>query len=73
MSASRSTSPLAIFFMVLPYGISAGFAAVTLPFVLTKVGLPVAVSASIVAVGISSNIWLFLWGPVADLTLTPRR
>ena len=73
MSASRSTSPLAIFFLVLPYGISAGFAAVTLPFVLTKVGLPVAVSASIVAVGISSNIWLFLWGPVADLTLTPRR
>jgi len=73
VSASRSTSPLAIFFMVLPYGISAGFAAVTLPFVLTKVGLPVAVSASIVAVGISSNIWLFLWGPVADLTLTPRR
>jgi len=73
VSASRSTSPLAIFFLVLPYGISAGFAAVTLPFVLTKVGFPVAVSASIVAVGISSNIWLFLWGPVADLTLTPRR
>jgi hypothetical protein len=26
-----------------------------------------------VAIGISSNIWRFLWGPVADLTLTPRR
>ena len=71
--SGRSTSPLTIFFLVLPYGISGGFASVTLPFVLTQAGFPVALSASIVAVGISSNIWRFLWGPVADLTLTPRR
>lgn len=69
----RTTSPLTIFFLVLPFGISGGFASVTLPFVLTRMGFPVAVSASIVAIGISSNIWRFLWGPVADLTLTPRR
>jgi len=30
-------------------------------------------AASIVALGISANIWLVLWGPVVDLTLTPRR
>ena len=73
MSPRRTTSPLTIFFLVLPYGISSGYASVTLPFILTKAGFPVAVSASIVAIGISSNIWRFLWGPVADLTLTPRR
>jgi MFS family permease len=73
MAPPRTTSPLAIFFLVLPYGISSGFASVTLPFALTQAGFPVAVSASIVAIGISSNIWRFLWGPVADLTLSPRR
>jgi hypothetical protein len=30
-------------------------------------------AASIVAVGVSANLWRFLWGPVADLTLTARR
>jgi MFS family permease len=73
MTPPRTTSPLIIFFLVLPYGISSGYASVTLPFVLTRAGFPVAVSASIVAIGISSNLWRFLWGPVADLTLTPRR
>ena len=70
---ARATSPFAFFILVLPYGISGGFASITLPFVLTQAGFPVALSASIVAIGISSNIWRFLWGPVADLTLTPRR
>jgi PAT family beta-lactamase induction signal transducer AmpG len=69
----RSTSPAAFFVLVLPYGISAGFVSVTLPFVLTRAGFSVAASASIVAIGISSNVWRFLWGPVADLTLTLRR
>jgi MFS transporter, PAT family, beta-lactamase induction signal transducer AmpG len=73
MTPARTTSPFTIFFLVLPYGISGGFASVTLPFVLTRAGFPVAVSAAIVAIGISSNLWRFLWGPVADLTLTPRR
>ena len=73
MAAPRSTSPFTFFLLVLPYGISGGFASVPLPFVLTQAGFPVALSASIVAIGISSNIWRFLWGPVADLTLTPRR
>jgi len=52
---------------------SAGFVNVTLPFVLTQAGFSVAMAASIVAVGISANLWRFLWGPVADLTLTLRR
>jgi len=65
--------PFAFFFLVLPYGISGGFATVTLPYALTGAGFPVAVSGAIVALALSSNVWRFLWGPVADLTFTLRR
>jgi PAT family beta-lactamase induction signal transducer AmpG len=68
-----STSPPIVFFLVLPYGISAGFISVTIPFVLTQAGFSVAAAATIVAAGISANLWRFLWGPVADLTLTLHR
>src|SRR5205823_5112010 len=70
---SRITHPFVFFFLVLPYGISSGFVSITLPFVLTRLGFSVALAASIVAIGVSSNLWRFLWGPVADLTLTARR
>jgi hypothetical protein len=57
----------------MPYGISGGYVAVTLPFVLTRAGFSVATTASIVAIGFSANVWRFLWGPVADLSLTLGR
>lgn len=69
----ESTTPITFFFLVLPYGISSGFVSITLPFILTRAGFSVAIAASIVAVGVSANLWRFLWGPVADLTLTARR
>jgi MFS family permease len=73
MHTTHSTPPLAIFALVLPVGISNGFVSVTLPFALTEAGFAVATTASIVALGLSANVWLFLWGPIADLTLTLRR
>jgi PAT family beta-lactamase induction signal transducer AmpG len=73
MRDSHSTSPLAFFFLVLPMGISAGYVGVTLPFILTRAGFSVGAAAAIVAVGLSANIWRFLWGPVADLTLSLRK
>lgn len=69
----QSTPPFAFFFLVLPYGISSGFVSITLPFFLTKAGFSVAAAGAIVAVGVSANLWLFLWGPLADLTFTPKR
>lgn len=68
-----STAPITFFFLVLPYGISSGFVSITLPFFLTGAGFSVAAAGAIVAVGVSANLWLFLWGPLADLTLTPKR
>jgi len=73
MRDRESTHPFVFFFLVLPYGISSGFVSITLPFVLTRLGFSVALAASVVAIGVSSNLWRFLWGPVADLTLTARR
>src|ERR1700751_5068383 len=73
MGDRKSTHPFVFFFLVLPYGISSGFVSITLPFILTQVGFSVALAASIVAIGVSANLWRFLWGPVADLTLTARR
>jgi MFS family permease len=69
----QSTPPFTFFFLVLPYGISSGFVSITLPFFLTSAGFSVAAAGAIVAVGVSANLWLFLWGPLADLTLTPKR
>src|ERR1700687_2653110 len=73
MRDSHSTSPLTFFFLVLPMGISAGYVGVTMPFILTRAGFSVGAAAAIVAVGLSANIWRFLWGPIADLTLSLRK
>jgi MFS family permease len=73
MRQPDSTRPGTFFFLVLPYGISNGFVSITLPFILTCAGFSVATAASVVAIGLSANLWRFLWGPVADLTLSARR
>lgn len=73
MNKRESTAPFMFFFLDLPSGISSGFVSITLPFILTQNGFSVATASSIVAIGVSANLWRFLWGPVADLTLTARR
>jgi len=73
MRVRETTAPSTFFWLVLPSGISSGFASITLPFILTQAGFSVAASAYIVALGVSANLWRFLWGPVADFTLTASR
>ena len=68
-----TTRPVTLLFLLLPYGISTGFASITLPYFLTRAGFSVASASAIVALGVSTNIWLFFWGPIVDLTMTPRR
>ena len=70
IAKSTKTSPVSIFFLVLPYGISSGFATVTLPFLLVQHGFSVSAAASITALGLSANIWRFVWAPLTDLTLS---
>ncbi len=64
------TEPVTVMFLVLPYGISSGFASVTLPFLLIQHGFSVAAAASITAFGLSANLWRFIWAPLTDLTLS---
>ncbi len=59
-----------MFFLIMPMGISQGFVTVALPFLLTQNGFPVALTASIVALGLSANLSRFVWGPIVDLSLS---
>jgi MFS transporter, PAT family, beta-lactamase induction signal transducer AmpG len=68
MEAQRYAKPFYLFFLMLPTGISNGFLTVVLPYLLTQNGFPVALTATIVALGLSANLWRFLWGPVVDLS-----
>ena len=70
---SASSNPITFGFLVLPYGISNGFVSITLPFVLVREGFSVAAAASVVALGLSANLWRFAGAPVVDLTLSLRR
>jgi MFS family permease len=73
MTQQSFARPYYIFFLVLPAGISNGFVTVALPYVLTHNGFSVAQTTAIVAVGLAANLWRFLWGPVADLSLSLRK
>ena len=73
MPDKRSSNPITFGFLVLPYGISSGFVSITLPFVLVREGFSVAAAASVVALGLSANLWRFAGAPVVDLTLSLRR
>ncbi len=73
MVKRESTAPFLFFILDLPSGISSGFASITLPFILTQAGFSVAAAGYVVALGVSANLWRFLWGPVADFTLSARR
>jgi MFS transporter, PAT family, beta-lactamase induction signal transducer AmpG len=64
------TRPFYIFLLMFPSGISNGFLTVVLPFVLSRNGFPLAVTAGIIAIGVSANLWRFLWGPVVDISLS---
>ena len=73
MEQQSYTKPYYFFFLVLPYGISIGFATVVLPYLLIQKGFSVGQAASIVAIGVSSNVWRFLFGPIADITLSLKK
>lgn len=44
-----------------------------MPYLFTQKGFSVELSASIIAFGLTANIWRFVWGPVADTTLSLKK
>lgn len=63
-------SPFNFLFLSAPGGISFGFVSVTLPYILVQHGFTVGQAAGITAIGLSANLWRFLWAPIVDLTLS---
>ena len=57
----------------LPCGIRAGFIAVTISYILTHRGVSVAAVAGIGALSLLPSTWQFLFGPLVDTSLTPKR
>jgi hypothetical protein len=51
MANRETTRPITFLFLLLPYGISTGFASITLPFFLTRAGFSVASAAAIPTAG----------------------
>lgn len=70
----RRPHPFIFFFLILPYGASFGFVAVTLEYVAVQHGIPVALFAgTVVATVFLPHSIKFLWAPMVDLTLSKKR
>jgi MFS transporter, PAT family, beta-lactamase induction signal transducer AmpG len=72
MSAHR-VHPWLFLVLTLPFGVSAGYVTVTLAWQLQHAGVAVAPIAAVVGWMLLPNTWKFLWAPIADTTLDPKR
>ena len=70
--ATRRVHPIIFMFLILPFGVMAGYVTVALAFLYSKAGIPVAQVAALVAVGIVPHTWKFLWAPLVDATLSRK-
>jgi len=73
---SRKTGtihPSIFMFLFLPFGVLTGYVTVTIGFLLTKAGIPLAMVAPVVSVGLLPNIFKFIWAPLVDTTLTVKK
>jgi PAT family beta-lactamase induction signal transducer AmpG len=59
--------------LFLPFGVISGFTNVTLAFLFTRAGIPLEITATLVAIGLIPNIAKFLWAPLIDTTLTVKK
>src|ERR1700760_4333438 len=63
----RREAPASIFLvLLLPFGVSSGYALVTLSYLLAKAGLPTALVALIVSFSIWPQTWKVIWAPLVD-------
>lgn len=73
MEGGKQAQPWLFFFLILPAGISVGFACVTLPFILSKHSFSIAAIGSLTAIGTSANLWRFVWAPLVDTTFSLKK
>ncbi len=70
---SRRVHPWVFMVLCIPFGVSAGYASVTLPFLLKAQGVSVAAITAMTALMLLPQTWKFFWGPVVDITLDQRK
>ncbi len=71
--ADRKTPAWVFLPLLLPFGISAGYASVTLSFMLKGAGMAPAMIAALVAFSVWPQTWKVFWAPLVDTTFGPRR
>jgi MFS family permease len=59
-------------FLILPFGVMAGFLSVSVAYLLTKGGISVTQTATLLALGLLPHTWKFAWAPIADTTLSRK-
>ena len=59
--------------LFLPFGITSGYATVTLSYLLSQGGATVAAVAGVVGMSYLPNTWKVLWAPLVDTTLSPKK
>jgi len=65
-------APVSTMLLSLPDGITAGYANVTLVYLLSHAGVAADVIGGLVALNIAPNAWKFAWAPLMDKTLSSR-
>jgi MFS family permease len=74
VAAPAGGAPAWVFLpLLLPFGISSGYASVTLSYLLSHAGMAPAAVAAVIAFSIWPQTWKVFWAPVVDTTLGPRR
>ena len=64
--------PSVYLLLFLPFGITSGYATVTLSYMLSKGGASVAAVAGVVGMSLLPNTWKVLWAPLVDTTLSSK-
>ena len=71
--SSKKIHPSIFMFLFLPFGVLYGYVSVTIGFLLTKAGIPLALVAPVISVALLPNIFKFIWAPLVDTTLSVKK
>jgi len=69
----RPSHPVVFMFLVLPFGISAGYITVAYAYMFSKAGVSVEAIAALVGASLLPHVIKFLWAPLVDATLSLKK
>ena len=72
LMTTRHTHPMVFMFLILPFGVMAGFLSVSVAYLLSKGGVSLTQTAALLALGLVPHTWKFAWAPIADTTLNRK-